>query len=351
MRWLAALFFLMGTAFAQSQQPAPIQETPKTAASPAQEQRGTKDNPFTVNVEPTEEQKAAAEKQDVESKLKAADDKKLIEYTGDQVLIGIVTFLIFLLQLVAFIAQACYMRKSASEMRRTTRATISAARAAQKSADVAEAALKIAERPYLVPQQPKMNIWRYGQPGMPVTMSNPPEYLGIIKYGVFNLGRTVALLKEITICLAFVKELPDQPDYRIGLDGLNNADTRALIGHFPIKHDGTYECPDFPIGGKRKIDADTFRRLQSGELKAFLFGYFRYADLFDYLHTEGFCFRYLTLGIDQGASTCAIVAGKNYNYKRSEKIPVAGLETIQTQGAELTFDDIAKLNANMIKSA
>ena len=41
---------------------------------------------------------------------------------------------------------------------------------------------------------------------------------------------------------------------------------------------------------KKKIDAATLGRISSGELKAFFFGYIRYVDVFEYLHTEGFCF-------------------------------------------------------------
>jgi len=220
MRWFF-LLLLMGVAFAQSQNAPAAKEAPKAATSPAQEQRGTKDNPLTVNVVPTAEQKANTETKDAEAKIKAADDKKLIEYTRDQVLIGIVTFFIFLLQLIAFITQACYMRRSFNEMRRTTKATIRTARAAQKSADVAEAALTVAERPYLVPNEPKMKVWRYGPSGMPP--STPPEYVGTIEYGVFNMGRTIAFLKEVTVRLIFVETLPDNPDYRAGVESPNLA--------------------------------------------------------------------------------------------------------------------------------
>jgi hypothetical protein len=221
------------------------------------------------------------------------------------------------------------------------------AAAAQKSADVAEAALTIAERPWLVPKEPKMKVWRYGQPGMPATMWNPAEYVGTIEYGIFNMGRTVAFLKEVTVCLIFAESLPDVPDYRAGFEGQNNSDTRTLIGHFPIGHNTPYDCPPFAIGAKKKINAATFDRLSGGELKAFFFGYIRYTDVFEYLHTEGFCFRYVQIGIEQTESTCAIVAGKNYNYRRREKIPSEGFEVIPPQGAELTIDDIEKVNEEM----
>ena len=103
----------------------------------------------------------------------------------------------------------------------------------------------------------------------------------------------------------------------------------------------------YGIGLKSKIDAATFAKAEKGEIKAFFFGYIRYTDIFGYLHTEGFCFPYTKLGIEQAESACAIVAGKNYNYSRRERIPPEGSEFIPPQGAELTADDIAKFNAEL----
>ena len=108
--------------------------------------------------------------------------------------------------------------------RQATKATRRAANAARKSADVAEAALTVAERPYLVPKEPKLRIWRFGQPGMPAPMWNPAEYVGTVEYGVVNRGRTVAFLKEATVCLIFAKSLPTVPDYRAGFEGKNNSE-------------------------------------------------------------------------------------------------------------------------------
>ena len=120
-----------------------------------------------------------------------------------------------------------------------------------------------------------------------------------------------------------------------------------MIGHYPIRAGKPYKCSIYKIGLKQKINAATFNRIQSGDLIGFFFGYVRYTDVFEYLYTEGFCFRYIKIGIDQTVSQCAIVAGKNYNYSRREKIPLEGIETLSPQGAELTDKDIEKLNAEM----
>ena len=217
--------------------------------------------------------------------------------------------------------------------------------AAKKSADVAEAALTVAERPYLVPTEPKMKLWRYGPPGMPPV--NPPEYIGTIQYGLFNMGRTVAFLKEVCVRLIFVEILPDSPSYQAAAESPNDTDPKIMAGHYPIGPEKPYDCPTYGIGLKLKMRPDTFNDIQSGKLKAFFFGYVRYTDVFDYLHTEGFCFRYTQIGVDQTPSICAIVAGKNYNYSRREKIPPEGFATLPPQGAELTWEDVEKLNAQM----
>jgi hypothetical protein len=277
-----------------------------------------------------ENQNSFAQKVNKESP-KIGPDERIADYTGW--LAALTGALV-----CASLVQGYFLLRSDTTARMT-------AKAAAKSADVAEAALTVAERPYLVPKEPKMKLWRYGPPGMPP--SSPPEYVGTVEYGLFNMGRTVAFLKEVTVRLIFVEVLPENPDYHAGPTSPNDANPRILVGHYPIGTAAPYDCPIYGIGLKQKINAATFNDIQSGKLKPFLFGYIRYADVFEYLHTEGFCFRYTQIGIDQAASQCAIVAGKNYNYSRREKIPPEGFEAISPQGAELTYDDIERLSAQM----
>ena len=131
-------------------------QTPKTQQTASPDQRGSADQPLTVNVVPTTEQKSDAEQSRNAAAIKAVQDEKIVSYTSKQVIIGFFQIGIFILQLIAFGVQACYMRRSANEMRRTTHATIRATRAAQKSADaaavqatIAESALTQLERPYI----------------------------------------------------------------------------------------------------------------------------------------------------------------------------------------------------------
>ncbi len=207
-----------------------------------------------------------------------------------------------------------------------------AADAAKKSATVAEAALTIAERPYLIPTEPRLKMFRFGPPGMPP--SEPPEWGTMLDYGFLNMGRTVGFIKEVTVELIFVDSLPDKPSF---------VEPKALLGHYPIGPEKPYKCLTYVF--KTRIDAATFSQIKSNISKAFFFGYVRYSDVFDNLHTEGFCFRFLTIGIDQAVSECAVVAGRNYNYSRTEKIPAEGFEILSPQGAELSAEDIEKFMA------
>jgi hypothetical protein len=119
---LTLLLALMPDSFEQSQPEPSANQAPKIQKGAAEDKRGTKDQPLTVNIVPTAEQKTASEKEAAETKLKASREEKLITYTGDLVLVGLVQFLVFVLQLIAFVVQAIYMRRSAEEMRKTTEA-------------------------------------------------------------------------------------------------------------------------------------------------------------------------------------------------------------------------------------
>ena len=220
------------------------------------------------------------------------------------------------------------------DMKASLVATQDSAKAAQKAADVAEAALVVAERPYLVPRQPQLKMFRFGHPGMPPV--EPPEWVAIVEYGFLNLGRSVAFLKEVTVELIFEERLPEAPKYSV--DGV-----RTLVGHFPVKVDAPYMCPTY--GVRMKISGPIAGLIQKDDLKKFFYGYVRYTDIFGYLHTDGFCFRFLEVGDGNiKESTCAIVAGNSFNYSRTEKIPLDGLEAINPQGSELSSDRIAELN-------
>jgi len=188
---LAILVAFLGDSRGQSRRQPPANQTPKTQQATPQDQRGTKDQPLTVNVIPTAEQQAAAEKESTDAKLKASRDDKLIDYTGELVLVGIVQFLVFVLQLIAFVVQANYMRRSAAEMRKTTEA-------AEKVSQDQIAHSHQIERAFLC-----------GGGGLKIH-PNDSIFFGL---DVQNYGKTPASLKAYVVCICDRDKLPSVPEY------------------------------------------------------------------------------------------------------------------------------------------
>jgi hypothetical protein len=190
---LALLLALTGGSSAKSRNQPSHNESNKTEQRPAADQRGTQDQPLTVNVVPTAEQKTETEKKDAEARIRAANESKLVDYAWDQVLVGIVTFFIFLLQLIAFSLQARYMRRTVIEMRHTTHATIRAARASQKSADAAVKSVLAANFPFIVISPPELSE------------ANEFEATPHIHFGYRNSGKGIAIVTKI---IAIVQTTP-----------------------------------------------------------------------------------------------------------------------------------------------
>jgi hypothetical protein len=244
---------LIGDSLAQSRGQS-SSKAPKPQQSATPDQRGTSNQPLSVNVVPTFEQKADAEKKDAEAKIKAADDHKLVEYAWYQVLIGIVTFCIFVLQLVAFSLQARYMRRTVIEMRRTTHAAIRSTRAAQKFANaaavqarVAEEALTQLERPYIFIFDVKNTIYDAAS----------KEFYA--EYSVANYGKMPAIIEGAWIGFEFSdRGEPPSPTLMedshtllvspIFQSGEKRANIKEYVPHGMAKSDITVHLPDQDFG-------------------------------------------------------------------------------------------------------
>jgi hypothetical protein len=198
------------------------------------------------------------------------------------------------------------------------------AEAAKKAANVAEAALIVAERPYLLADEPKFKIIRSGAgetiPG------ELQDWTATMDYSLMNMGRSVGFFKQVTCQLIIAESLPEIPVF---------FNPRTLVGHFPVAPGKCYECATFRFNNQ--IDLSTYELIKSVSLRVFFFGYVKYADVFDNLHTEGFCFRFFNALKDK--SMCTVVGGRAYNYNRTEKIPTEGFEKLPPQGGELTIED------------
>jgi hypothetical protein len=229
-RFLATSLFvsICDYCLAQSLQQPPASQAPKTEQSASQDKRGTKDQPLTVNVIPTAEQKAEAEKQAAEAQQKGGADEELISYTGDLVLVGIVQFGVFVLQLIAFIVQAIYIRRSAVEMRKTTEA------AEQVSRDQIAHSHKI-ERAYISGGGARDRIFTY------ISAANTPVYGpgNDFVFTVNNYGKTAGELREIGYGFCDIGNIPAVPIYerRYFYDWVQPGDRGRTTFQIPIPTD------------------------------------------------------------------------------------------------------------------
>jgi hypothetical protein len=210
---LAILLALMADSEGRSRHQTSTNQTPKTEQSSAPEQRGTPNQPLTVNVVPTREQQEAAEKETIDAKVKAARDERLIDYTGDLVLVGLVQFLVFLLQLIAFIVQAIYLAKSAGEMRNTTAA-------AERVAQDQIAHSHQIERAYMsaggVPETRVVivNVPISSEPfAQTIPHAQGRELTGRFEVHINNHGKTPGELMQIAIGFCDADNIPPEPIY------------------------------------------------------------------------------------------------------------------------------------------
>ncbi|MDE2285878.1 MAG: hypothetical protein KGK33_14805 [Hyphomicrobiales bacterium] len=297
---LALSLALISDSVAQSPQQTPVNQTPKTDDRPASHQRGTPNQPLTVKVVPTPEQKADAEKETAGAKLNAADDEKLIKYTGDLVLVGIVQFCVFVLQLVAFIIQACYLRRSVVEMRRTTHATIRATRAAQKSAD----ALFAAERArfFIVIDKHDLNYLT----GVIETSVTPPlqENAHVpganfnIRYRFRNYGKTPGIIKEVAIHSMIATD-PIDPVFTLAFNDF----PENMIGPQDSTPQRRYNPTIAPV-------VSQLRAIRRNNARFWFFGRLYYDDVFGNHQVHRFYFRSVWLYDDGGK--CIL---QPYDYK------------------------------------
>jgi hypothetical protein len=194
---LALLATFASDSWGQSNQPSRGNEAPRAEQATKTDQRGTPNQPLSVNIVPTAEQKTDAEKKDNDAAIKAADDKKLVEYTGYQVLIGIVTFFIFVLQLAAFSLQARYMRRTVTEMRKTTHTTIRSTRAAIKAATATVAAERA--RFFIVIDKTNLAAMTKTAIDMSASSEQPIPFPVEIKFFFKNYGKTPGIIKAFSV--------------------------------------------------------------------------------------------------------------------------------------------------------
>jgi hypothetical protein len=231
------------------------------------DKRGTTEQPLTVNLIPTPEQKTDAGEEKANAERKAVDDRKLVEYTGYLVFVGVVQFGVFVLQLIAFTAQALYMRRTVSEMQSTTSAAIRAACAAEETIGHMRETAQRQLRAYVYPVSVTLSDFAIGSiPTAEIAIKNtgqtPAYKLRFIEAMVF--GRVPpGILPDLTIP-------PDPPQMTLGA-GM----------HMHVKH-----------GEARTLADDERTAIMNGTGALYAFGKIEYFDVFKQARFTDFRFMF-----------------------------------------------------------
>ena len=186
-----------------------------------------------------------------------------------------------------------------------------AAVASEKSAKVAEDALFIGQRPYIFVAEPTFKE--------PVTVNSfdptgSPLWPWIL-VTTENHGKTPALITEVCLESLCVAALPDVPEYR---ENRISDELRTILGEGKSKT-GTYLFKT-EITGKVVNDILVGTSMESiNGRNLYAFGYVKYDDIFGYVNTVGFCWRY-------NMSIARFLPEENevYNYRKAELKTVGG---------------------------
>jgi hypothetical protein len=174
-------------------------------------------------------------------------------------------------------------------------AAAQAAVASHKQADVAEKALYIVERPWLYVI---VNSDTY----IPAHMRRGISVVSM-SYHFKNAGRTYATVTEIFGYLDIVQEIPSNPGYTgTKLRGIQ----RIEVGDSSGSNRVAYERP---------ITDVEFNNIVDGALKVIFFGYVRYRDVFQRLHTTGFGLVWMP----EGPGGFSAGPMESYNYESTEE--------------------------------
>ena len=195
-------------------------------------------------------------------------------------------------QVVLFYVQLRLMRKTLGPAERAAEAALLQAKA-----------ILSAERPYIYPDVP--NVAGFLPSGANALY---PENPGVphpnIEIKFANVGRSHGIIREMRVEIALDK-IAVVPTFTY-----SPVRTR---GAFIVRPDA--ETNTFVVEFERNLKKGEIDQFGVGSRSFFIFGYVKYADAFENLHTKGFCFK---ATLHKGPIELA--GGNAYNYSQSEKI-------------------------------
>ena len=161
------------------------------------------------------------------------------------------------------------------------------------------------DRPYIYPGVfDTTRLLPYGPNAVyPLSSKVPfPE----IDWSFMNVGKTPGVIKEIRGELFLGSDLPKRPTFTY---------SAVLTAELIAREGQQTDLMTFPFN--RNLTLDEIDAIGVGHSRFCFFGYIKYADAFQRLHTKGFAFRVRVHPRDHAEP----VGGRKYNYSKSQKIP------------------------------
>jgi hypothetical protein len=269
-----------------------------------QDDRGTEKNPVFIKTVAPEKSEQSSAKEEQDRQRKEAMDQRLLDLTENLVWVGVLQWFIFFLQLIAFVVQACYLRRTVGEMKIGTKATIKAANAAKQSADIAEKSLNDLERPHIFIEDIRASVVSVDGNKKLVNLG------GEIIYKLVNHGRTPAILIEICHKISITK----------------NADDGTKIFPTPIDaaaEKGNGVSMGMAVGGGKdglfsiaildSANRAIIASINDGTKSLYMHGFVRYIDIFKKRRIIGYC-----SVMDSKDCAFALVGDERHCYARDE---------------------------------
>lgn len=159
------------------------------------------------------------------------------------------------------------------------------------------------ERSYIFPSVPDFTaFFPSGAHAMYPTMPGVPVPKVGLKFA--NVGRTSCIIKAIRTEISIGDDLPGIPKFIYSAE---------LIGDIVSRPDMQTETITFEFN--RNLTVDEINYIGVGTTPVYIFGYVRYADIFGFLITKGYCFQ-----VRRGPNGFIRIAGGGaYNYRKYKK--------------------------------
>lgn len=202
--------------------------------------------------------------------------------TNDRLsLICVALALIALLQMLIFILQSLQVRKTLKTYMRGERPYV-----------------YVAPNPAIFPIKPEDAMYADKHNDN----DNERPSFTAAEYTLVNNGRTQAVVREVHAVMLLEPMLPRRFNARMATH---------VYSETPLSAGGSTPSASVPL--MKKLGSEDVAKIKSGHQHLFFCGHIKYSDVFGYMRTKGFCFRYNTNGM------VSIVGGRRLNYEKKRR--------------------------------